>query len=272
MNDRDFLLGLFAGKFLLGGKKSSQGNSSGGGFLSTIFGFGILIILIIIGLNFGIIGVIVSIVLFVVVIPITIGIIQGNQIEKEKQANEIETMFSNGQYTLALEKAEKLYRDNERAANICGLCYYNGLGCSKDLEKAFYYFENAKNNLEAQTYYGYMLYNGIGCKQDTKKGYDKLTSVVISSKFPLACMRLAEILFSDEQYRNYKTGMKYMRIASDAGIPYAQYRLGLAILSGVTGEPIDDEQGINYIYMAADANCQEAIEFIEEVKQKHSNA
>lgn len=268
MNDSNFLLGLFAGKFLFGGKKNSQGKSSGGGFFSTVIGFAVIIVLVIIGLCYGLKGVITTLVLFLVVFPVTVGLIRGGQIAKERQAEEIESLFRDGQYTLALDKAEKLYRDNPRAANICGLCYFNGLGCSKNFEKAFMYFENAyKHNIESKTYYGYMLYNGFGCTQDLQKGYDYLSSVVISSKFPLACMHLAEILLFDEKRKNYKEGVKYMRIASDAGLPYAQFQLGLAILSDDSGEPIDEEQGMKYIYLSANAGCTDAIQFIESMEK-----
>ena len=73
--------------------------------------------------------------------------------------------------------------------------------------------------IEAAGFYGSMLFYGAGCKADKKLAVLYLKKAAVLHKEPLSCYLYAEILLDEESgYTDKEEGMKYLRIASEAGI------------------------------------------------------
>lgn len=141
----------------------------------------------------------------------------------EETANSALELFQNGQYTTSLEKAESVAEKDALAADLAGVCYRAGLGCDKDSEKAFKYFEMAKDlNIEAAGNYGAMLIQGEGCAQDKETGLKYLEKAAVKERYAPACAEYGWLLI-DGTYieKNEAEGRKYLRLASEGGIESA---------------------------------------------------
>ena len=264
----NFWTGLLVGK-MLGGKKNNSNNNNGG-CLSTIMGLIIIGIAIFLGMNFGVKGIIIGAVLVFIVIPVIIGILKGKKQYTNNTAEEAWNLFNQGNYTLALEKAEQVAEKNADAADLAGILYLNGEGCDVNLEKAFHYFELGKNkNMEAKANYALMLLNGNGCEQNIEIGKKELINAAAIGKNTLAIMRLGEFQISGEFgfEKNVEKGMKNLRIAIDEGYPYAMYLVGSMQYFGVDGVPENKEKGLELLKKAADNGVQDAIDALNNLNQ-----
>ena len=188
---------------------------------------------------------------------------------KQGEISKAWELFSNDKYTEALEKAEKYAKKNRDAAYLCGCCYYNALGCERNIEKAFKYFEfSKKKNPDAQAYYAGMLLVGEGCEQNLALGKEMLIKASFHSQ--LATMRIGELqvfgLYGFD--KDTEKGIKNLRLAMEAGFPYAKYLVGRLKYQGEEGIEKDEKYGLSLIQEAASEGVSEAQEFIEELQHK----
>lgn len=262
----DFFTGMLVGSMMGGGKK----NNDNGGCLSSILGLIILGVAIFLGYNFGLAGIVTGAVIAFIVIPLSIGMVRSNIKHNKQTAEEAWQLFNQGNYTLALEKAERVAEKNADAADLAGLLYLNGDGCDINIEKAFKYFELGKDeNIEAKTYHALMLLEGKGCKQNIKLGHSELIQAATVGKNTLAFMRLGEFQLMGEYgfEKNVEKGMRNLRIAVDAGYPYAMYLVGAMQYTGKDGVPENKEKGIALIKKAAELGVQDAAELLENLNE-----
>lgn len=269
MNDSEgkFWTGFFLGRML--SKNKNNGAKNNGGCFSTIIWFIILAIAVGFVIEFGIKGIVIAIVLFVVLI-VFFGFRKGKNDYKEKVANEAWDLFNNGNYTLALEKAESVANDNADAATLAGILYLNGEGCDENKAKAFRFFEmGQKKNMEAKANYALMLLNGDGCQQNIELGRKELIDAAVRGKNTLAIMRFGEFqitgAFGIE--KNTAEGMKKLRIAMEEDYSFAKFAVGVMQYNGVDGVPQNQEKGFALIKEAAEAGEMEAQEFLEELEK-----
>lgn len=281
--------------------KGNTYKKESGGCFSTIFGLGIIAAAIFLGINFGIGGIIFGLVL----VPVAIGIIIAyrNSVKKEaamafqkkmSEMSEAISLYDQGKYTLALEKAEAYADEFPTLATLAGFCYYYGYGCSKDLGKAFKFFEKGKEsnqqkavkyltdqavagkkddsnpywaNKEAMARYGEMLVYGEGCEADVAKGIEYLKRAA-DSKEPYACQELGKLQIEGEKIPvDIEAGLKNIRIASDEGYVFAKFILGCTLYKGINGAPVDKEQGLQYLNEAANEGSENASEFLKKLEE-----
>lgn len=262
----DFFTGMLVGSMMGGGKK----NNDNGGCLSSILGLIILGVAIFLGYNFGLPGIITGAVIVFIVIPVSIGVVRSHIKHNIQTAEEAWQLFKQGNYTLALEKAERVADKNADAADLAGILYLNGEGCDKNVEKAFEYFELGKDkNMEAKANYALMLIEGKGCKQNIKTGRSELIHAATVGHNALATMRLGEFQLMGEYgfEKNIEKGMRNLRIAVDAGYPYAMYLVGAMQYTGKDGVPENKEKGIELIKKAAELGVQDAVELLENINE-----
>ncbi|MBP5158640.1 MAG: sel1 repeat family protein [Treponema sp.] len=185
----------------------------------------------------------------------------------KKNEEEIYSLYNAGQYTLALEKAESLVDKSPFAADVAGLCYFNGEGCSQDLPKAFSYFSKGKDKIEeAGYYYGAMLLFGIGIDKDETTGFEWIKKLALKNNHMPARGDYGYALFKGLGCeKNQTEGIKQMRIACDAGVPYTKYQLGRILYSGEDGTPVDENGGIRLLREAAEADTYDAQEYLTEI-------
>lgn len=249
--------------------RESSKNSSGG-CLSTILGLIIIAAAIWIGINFGLKGIIVAAVLCFIVIPGTIGFVKGKKKNIMKNTQDAWNLFHQGQYTLALPKAELYANDNADAADLAGILYFYGQGCDENTEKAFKYFQLGKEgNYEAKAYLGYMLLNGIGCNENLELGKKYLKEAAAKNDI-FACAKLGEYqlfeTFGIE--KNIEQAKRNLRLAAENGWVPAIYILGAIQYYGYEGIPINKEQGLVMIKEAAEKGYDVAIQDLESINSK----
>lgn len=159
---------------------------------------------------------------------------------------------------------------NADASDLVGILYLNGEGCDINIEKASKYFELAKDkNMEAKTYYALMILEGNGCKQNIKLGHSELIHAPTIGKNTLAFMRLGEFQLMGEYgfEKKVEKGMRNLRIAVDAGYPYAMYMVGAMQYTGKDGVSENKEKGIELIKKAAELGVKDAAELLENLNE-----
>ncbi len=186
---------------------------------------------------------------------------------KGKKDQEIVMLYNAGQYTRALEIAEQNANKSPFAAHAAGLCYFNGEGCSQDLNKAFSYFSKAKDkNVEAAYHYGAMLLVGAGTEKDEATGFEWLKKLALKKNHISARGNYGYALFKGLGCeKNQAEGIKQMRIACDAGDSYTKYQLGCILYSGEDETPIDENGGLRLLREAAEAGEPEAQTYLKEI-------
>lgn len=263
----NFLTGLILGKMLNGNKGSGSPNN--GGCLTSLLGFAIIAVLIMVGVNYGIKGVIALLVVTIVIIPVIIGVIKGNVMANQKRVEEAWELFNQKRYTQALEKAEMMADKNADAALLAGVLYLNGDGCNADPKKAFSFFEKGyKKNVEAQAYYGFLLLVGAGCEQNIPEGKKQLISAVQKGN-TYAMLRLGECQLRGENgvEKNIEQGMKNLRKAADDNVPYAKYLVGVMQFEGRDGVPLNKEKGLSLIKEAAENDVRDAQDYLSTLEE-----
>lgn len=261
----DFFSGLLVGKLF---SKKSTNSTNEVGCLGQIFGLVIILMLIGIGVNYGIKGIIISLILFVIVIPVLFSIVKRKLQYNKINTEEAWSLYNQNNYTLALEKAEISASKNCDAANLAGVLYLHGMGCDVDKEKAFYYFQlGQKRNMEAKTFYGQMLIEGIGCTQDEVKGKKELEYAANIGKDINAIMKIGEYQVKGIHgwNKDVQNGIKKLRIASDAGNSRAKYLVGRMQFEGIDGVPENKEKGYSLLQEAAELNCSDAIDYLDSI-------
>lgn len=261
-NEGKFWLGLITGAFFFNKKKSNKNNDKGGCLYAVIW-IGLIIFCFYNGLKT--IG---TVLLLPLIIIILISIIKYILTSKKNMLEEAADLYRDGQYTLALEKAEKHGEKNRDAAFICGLCYFYGNSCNRDYEKAFSYFDYAKKrNSDAEAYYSEMLTYGLGCQQDIQNGTKGLI-ILAAAGNTYAKLVLGELEVKGELIQqDLKNGMKNLQIAAEDGYFYADYLLGLILYHGDEGVPQDIDKGIEKLQNAAKNGITEAKEFLTKINQ-----
>lgn len=218
----NFWWGLALGSFL-SGKRDNGGEKKGclSNLIETAVGLVIIVVAINLFTKYGIAGIIIPVVLFIA-LCVFIGWHRGKKEHAAQTADEALQLFQNGQYTLALEKAESVAEKNSLAADVAGVCYRNALGCEKNPQKAFSYFEKAKDkNIEAAGNYGAMLVKGEGCEKDPKQGLKYLQKAVLQ-KSEYACFEYGCMLLEGKYVpQDVEVGKRNLRIASEAGMQSA---------------------------------------------------
>lgn len=283
MNDSEgkFWQGMAAGWLsskLFSRKGGSNGDISPAGYLIAILWAPFLLLGLIIGLHDGFLRflriavldpAIIAVALYIVFLLIKSKLtgIGGNDGPRGKKEQEIAMLYNAGQYTRALEKAEKLAHKSPFAAHAAGLCYFNGEGCSQDLTKAFSYFSKAKDkNVDAAYRYGAMLLFGAGTEKDETTGFEWLKKLALKKNHISARGNYGYALFKGLGCeKNQPEGIKQMRIACDAGDAYTKYQLGCILYSGEDGASVDENGGLRLLHEAAEAGVSDAQEYLTEI-------
>lgn len=283
MSDGDgkFWNGLILGGLIFGRKKNGEQEGCLSRIFYTALGLLSLMVALVVGHNNFKRGVITFFV-FPIVCGIVIRIvalilkksglfvfdkIKTKVMAKDIAESEIAELYKSGQYTLALEKAEPLAERSPLAADVAGLCYFNGDGCSQDYSKAFSYFSMGKDkNVEAAYNYGTMLLYGVGCEKDENKGFEVVKKVALSGEYEAARADYGYALFKGTGCEiNQAEGIKQLRIASDSGNMDAKAFLGRILYSGEDGTQVDENGGRRLLLESAEAGNLNAKEFIEEL-------
>lgn len=263
-SEGNFWTGLFVGKMLSGKRKESNKSESR---RASIIGWAFICASIFVGAIFD--NFFVGFVL-VAIAAIALFIRSKHYKHINGITQEAWDLFNQGNYTLALEKAEEVAEKNSEAADLAGVLYLNGEGCDANEEKAFKYFELGKDkNMEAKTYYAIMLLTGKGCAQNIELGGKELRKAASVGKNPLAIMRVGELQISGEFgfEKNVEQGMKNLRIAMDQGYPYAMYLVGKMQFTGTDGVPMNKEKGIELLQKAAENGIQDAADFLQNINK-----
>ena len=108
-----------------------------------------------------------------------------------------------------------------------------------------------------------MLSNGEGVEQDLNKAYKLLDDEEVLKAFPVATHHLASLLLLGEGCD--KDAKRAFSLLSDPKVleasPAAQFLLGICYYSGEGCEQ-DFKKAAEHIKSAADAGCEEAMEFL----------
>lgn len=206
-------------------------------------------------------------ILIIVAVCVIFQLIKSKLTATKKKEEEIYSLYNDGQYTLALEKAELIADKSPLAADVAGACYFSGNGCSQDYNKAFLYFSKGKEkNAEAAYYYGAMLMYGMGMEKDETTGFKWLRKAAVENKHMPALGDYGYALFKGSGCeKNQSEGIKQMRIAIDSGNTYAKYQLGRILYSGEDGTPVDENGGLRLLREASEAGEQDAQDYLREI-------
>lgn len=227
---------------------------------SGCIGYFILIPLIVIGVNFGFIGICVTVALVCIIIGMIVSY-SGKKKRNLKKINDAWALYQEGKPTQAFNLVKDLGKDYPRAACVLSVLYYNGQGCEQDYEKAFYYSSlGKKEDVDVYAMYAIMLYYGEGCKKDESKGiYELCAAAAKGSK--LALMRLGEI----DLYKNNanETTITNLNIAGEDGYNYSYFLLATIYLNGNGTIKQNNEKAFEYMKKAAELGVHDAIDFFE---------
>lgn len=262
--------GNFWGGFLLGRLSKDNKPKEKVGFLWQLFGLIILGAVVVAGMTYGLKGIVIALVISFIGIPILFAVLMSALQKNKTIAEEAFQLFNDKQYTLALEKAERVAMKNYNAASIAGIMYLQGLGCDVDAEKAFSYFKYAqKGDIEAKGLYGYMLIEGIGCTQDLNNGKRALLNAASVGNDKFSTMKIGEYQVNGDfgWKKDVKQGMKNLRIAADAGYAYAKYLVGVIQFEGLDEVPQNRDRGYSLIQEAAELGCSDAIDFLRQAAE-----
>ncbi len=135
-------------------------------------------------------------------------------------------------------------------------CFYNGIGCSKNLTKAFVYLQNAsrRGDGEAAAKLGYFYENGlIGEKKDLKQAYVYYKKSALRDH-PMGLYKYGDALFDGylkEKGKGRKEAMDYLRKSASKGCVQAMYKLGTIHELGLGGEKVNTGIAARCYYEAA---------------------
>jgi len=131
-------------------------------------------------------------------------------------------------------------------------CYYSGIGCRKDRDKAVRLLKSAagKNEPEALAKLGFLYEYGNTVRADaalSKEYYRKAAE----AGHPMAQFKYAEAL-SEGVYagKNLNDALPWYRKSAETGCVQAQFKLGVLYLEG-TGVKPDKRRAVHYFYLAA---------------------
>lgn len=167
-----------------------------------------------------------------------------------------------------------LFKQNEKLADTGNMfasmfvahCYQNGIGITKNLNKAIEFYEKAAqlNGVDAQRelallylnarkdseavkwfkkgaenadlssiyYYGKLLYEGKGVKQDVQQGMIYLLKAA-ESGFPMGQYMVTQAYFEGKGVmKNMEQGAEWMMKAANNGVVKAQYELAMCYVDG----------------------------------------
>lgn len=133
-------------------------------------------------------------------------------------------------------------------------CYFTGIGCRKDRDKAVRLLKSAakENEPEALAKLGFLYEYGNTVKADAplaREFYRKAAE----AGHPMAQFKYAEAL-SEGVYagKNLNDALPWYKKSAEAGCPQAQFKLGVFYHDG-TGVKKNKHQAVRYFYMAARA-------------------
>lgn len=134
---------------------------------------------------------------------------------------------------VVLKGLEKAAMDGELSAQIhLGDCYYNGtLGCSKNIEKAQYYYQLASKQGDAEAFYKLaqvLRYKGMKSDEDVKTFFVYLQTSA-NKGYVLAQYALGMELMNIKEPDCFE----FLKKAADKGMLEACYSLGLCYMQGL---------------------------------------
>ena len=157
-----------------------------------------------------------------------------------------------GKYREAFEVFKKACDAGDRrlCAFELGECYFQGIGCEQDLQKAFFYhLMSAENDHPEGAYVVAMdYYNGFGCEKNDNEAF-KWNKKASEDGHPYAPNNYASMLAKGEGCKkDLVEAFKWYLKAANNGEPMAQYTVGCCYYYGdYNGENI----GINKDYVKA---------------------
>lgn len=125
--------------------------------------------------------------------------------------------------------------DRDMCAFQLGECYFEGIGCNQDFQRAFeLHLESASHGNDFAAYaLGMDYYYGYGCKKDNKEALKWYKIAHESGFIPEATNNFASMLANGEGcQKNIKAAFNLFVMAADQGVCAAQYTLGMCYYEG----------------------------------------
>lgn len=160
-------------------------------------------------------------------------------------------------YTLLLPLAQR--GDSQAQVNL-GILFSSGRGVEKNLEKAYWWFNESaeQGNAKAVTYIGLMYLEGIGVKQDTKHAI-RILEKAGRVDYPRAMLALGNAYYME---KNLQKSFLWFERAAMKGVSEAQFKLGMMYEKG-EGTHKDEEQAVYWYQTSLKAN-DDIAEFAKE--------
>uniref|UniRef100_A0A7S3D005 Uncharacterized protein n=1 Tax=Palpitomonas bilix TaxID=652834 RepID=A0A7S3D005_9EUKA len=160
------------------------------------------------------------------------------------------------------------------AQNNLGRCYMEGLGCERDVKKAFEWYKKATYNTssgmpQAKINLAGMYLSGQGVRRQLKKG-KKLLRQVRDSKGASsaeAALRLAEVYMEEGGIKNFERARSNFEFAAKNGNAEGMCMYGDCLEKGVGGEA-NAEQAQIWYRKAADAGYNDAKDALTRLKEE----
>ena len=214
---------------------------------------------------------------FLIIISLVVGLILYFIDKKDYSKNALnyfyaiaEKYYSKEDYINAVRYYEKAAKLNDpKSQNALGVCYDQGLGVTKDYNKAFEYLLKSYNNGCTDSYanIGYYYLVGQGTNQDYNKAFEAYSKAAIN-EFPVAYYYMGEFYeLGRGTEQNYEKAYEYYNKSHESGNYMATYKLGLFYENGYH-VGVNFEKAYMFYQDSADKGYSLAQEKVMEVNEK----
>ena len=155
--------------------------------------------------------------------------------------------------------------ENSSCLYMLAYCSYYGIGTEEDYQKGYGYLERGANagSIDAYAFLGYVYYKPLGVEKDMQKAVEYYT-VAANAGMPYALSTLGDFYYYGYVDTDFELAFKYYLAAAELGYSYAEYSVGYAYIYGEGVEENYDE-GVKWLRLAADAGIDYAKEELEKL-------